>query len=81
MQVHFVCDLLTDANDATIARTIIALGHSLSLNVIAEGVETIEQRDALAAMGCDAYQGYYFARPVAARDLAQTMNKIPRLAV
>lgn len=77
----FVRDLLTDANDATIARTIIALGHSLSLDVIAEGVETIEQRDALAAMGCDAYQGYYFARPVAASDLAQTISKIPRLAV
>jgi EAL domain-containing protein (putative c-di-GMP-specific phosphodiesterase class I) len=77
----FVRDLLTDTNDATIARTIIALGHSLSLNVIAEGVETLEQRDALAAMGCDAYQGYYFARPVAASDLAQNLSKIPRLAV
>ncbi len=74
----FVRDLLTDTNDATIARTIIALGHSLSLSVIAEGVETIEQRDALAVMGCDAYQGYYFARPVAAESLAETVRKIPR---
>jgi len=73
----FVRDLLTDSNDATIARTIIALGHSLSLNVIAEGVETLEQRDALAAMGCDAYQGYYFARPVIAAELLQTINKLP----
>jgi diguanylate cyclase (GGDEF)-like protein/PAS domain S-box-containing protein len=77
----FVRDLFTDANDATIARTIIALGHSLSLRVIAEGVETLEQRNALAEMGCDAYQGYYFARPVAASDLAQTMSKIPHLEI
>jgi diguanylate cyclase (GGDEF)-like protein/PAS domain S-box-containing protein len=77
----FVRDLLSDANDAAIARTIIALGHSLSLSVIAEGVETLEQRNALAEMGCDAYQGYYFARPVAVSDFAQTMNKIPRLDV
>lgn len=74
----FVRDLLTDANDATIARTIIALGHSLSLSVIAEGVETLEQRNALAEMGCDAYQGYYFARPVVAEDLSQTLRQIPR---
>jgi diguanylate cyclase (GGDEF)-like protein len=73
----FVRDLLTDPNDAAIARTIIALGHSLSLHVIAEGVETLEQRDTLAAMGCDAYQGYYFARPVAVNDLARAIRNIP----
>jgi len=73
----FVRDLLTDPNDAAIARTIIALGHSLSLHVIAEGVETLEQRDTLAAMGCDAYQGYYFARPVAVDDLAHAIRNIP----
>ncbi|RZA05762.1 MAG: bifunctional diguanylate cyclase/phosphodiesterase, partial [Moraxellaceae bacterium] len=73
----FVRDLLTDSNDATIARTVVALGHSLGLKVIAEGVETAEQRNALADMGCDAYQGYYFARPVAVRDLAAAVQKIP----
>jgi diguanylate cyclase (GGDEF)-like protein/PAS domain S-box-containing protein len=73
----FVRDLLTDANDAAIAHTIIALGHSLSLKVIAEGVETLEQRDTLAKMGCDAYQGYYFARPVTATELPETLQKIP----
>ncbi len=73
----FVRDLLTDPNDAVIARTIVALAHSLSLKVIAEGVETAEQRAALADMGCDAYQGYYFARPVAATDLAIAISEIP----
>jgi diguanylate cyclase (GGDEF)-like protein/PAS domain S-box-containing protein len=65
----FVRDLLTDPNDAVIARTIVALGHSLGLKVIAEGVETAAQRDLLAGLACDAYQGYYFGRPVAAAEL------------
>ena len=60
----FVRDLLTDANDVAIVRTIVALGRSLGMEVIAEGVETAAQRDALAAAGCHAYQGYYYGRPV-----------------
>ncbi len=65
----FVRDLLVDPNDAVIAQTIVSLGHSLGLVVIAEGVETKEQRDDLARMGCDAFQGYFFGRPVPAADL------------
>jgi EAL domain-containing protein (putative c-di-GMP-specific phosphodiesterase class I) len=60
----FVRDLLTDPNDAAIAKTIIALGQSLGLAVIAEGVETQAQREFLARSGCYAYQGYLFSRPV-----------------
>jgi diguanylate cyclase (GGDEF)-like protein/PAS domain S-box-containing protein len=62
----FVLDLLTNQNDAVIARTIIALGRSLGLRVLAEGVETVPQRDFLFEHGCDAYQGFLYARALTA---------------
>lgn len=65
----FVRDVLTDPSDAVIARTVLALGHSLGLTVIAEGVETEGQHALLVAAGCDAFQGYYFGRPKLAESL------------
>ncbi|WP_436126511.1 EAL domain-containing protein [Acidovorax sp. LjRoot117] len=59
----FVRDLLTDANDASIARAIVTLAQTMELGVIAEGVETAEQRDMLASLGCHVWQGYLFGRP------------------
>ncbi|NDP40430.1 MAG: EAL domain-containing protein [Rhodoferax sp.] len=60
----FVRDILLDANDAAIAKMVVALADTLGLSVIAEGVETTAQRDFLAAQGCHAYQGYLYSRPV-----------------
>jgi diguanylate cyclase (GGDEF)-like protein len=71
----FVRDLLIDSEDAAIAKTIIALGDSLGLSVIAEGVETEEQRNVLSHHGCRAYQGYLFSRPICAEDFEQFVRK------
>lgn len=59
----FVRDLLIDQNDEAIVRTIIALGNSLDLRVIAEGVETQLQAERLMEMGCNHFQGYFYGRP------------------
>ncbi len=72
----FVRDVLTDPNDATIARTIVALGQSMGLVVIAEGVETCEQREFLAANGCYLYQGYYFGKPEPVELFEQRVRRI-----
>jgi diguanylate cyclase (GGDEF)-like protein/PAS domain S-box-containing protein len=74
----FVHDVLSDPNDAVIARTIIALGQSLGLDVIAEGVETEAQRDFLARHGCHAYQGYFFSRPMPTQALLAYLQDNPR---
>ncbi|MGF7180525.1 EAL domain-containing protein (putative c-di-GMP-specific phosphodiesterase class I) [Tunturiibacter psychrotolerans] len=65
----FVRDLLTNPADAVIVRTIIALGQSLGMVVLAEGVETEAQRSFLVNHGCRAYQGFLFGRPGPVEDL------------
>lgn len=60
----FVHDIHTDANDAVICRAVIAMGRSLGLSTLAEGVETPQQWDFLAREGCDAAQGYLYGRPM-----------------
>ncbi len=60
----FVRDLLTDPNDEAIARTVVTLAHALGCCAVAEGVETAEQLCLLSQFGCDAYQGYFFSRPL-----------------
>ncbi len=60
----FMRDITTNSSDRTIVQTIIAMAHSLDLNVIAEGVETEEQQQLLLASGCMHYQGYLFSKPL-----------------
>jgi EAL domain-containing protein (putative c-di-GMP-specific phosphodiesterase class I) len=76
----FVRNLTSDPNDAAIVRAILTLGHSLNLQVVAEGVETPEQLARLREEGCDEVQGYYFGRPMPARDFIALVAKEPPLA-
>ncbi len=62
----FVRDILGDRNDLEIVKAIIAMGNALSLEIIAEGVETTGQRDLLDALGCHSFQGYLIGRPTPA---------------
>ena len=71
----FVTDLLKKNNDAVLVKSIIDLGHNLSLNVVAEGVEDKETALTLKKMGCDVLQGYYISRPVCNDDLLSWIAK------
>jgi diguanylate cyclase (GGDEF)-like protein len=64
----FVNDITDDSDDEAIIRAIIAMGQTLKLQVIAEGVENQQQLALLQSMGCDSYQGYYFSKPLTAAD-------------
>jgi len=76
----FVRDVLIDPNDAAIARTIVALGTNLGLRVIAEGVETEEQRAFLQRHGCVVWQGYLFGKPVPVAQFEALVRGTPVLA-
>jgi diguanylate cyclase (GGDEF)-like protein/PAS domain S-box-containing protein len=65
----FIRDLITNPSDAAIVRAIVSLGHSLGLEIIAEGVETAKQLALLRAEGCDEAQGFFYARPMSSEDL------------
>jgi len=69
----FVRDITTDRNDEAIIQAIISMAHTLRLNVIAEGVETQEQRDFLQRHGCDQMQGYFYSAPVPAAKFEEML--------
>lgn len=71
----FIKDLPGNDEDASITKAVIALGQSLKLNIIAEGVETKEQKDFIIESGCDNIQGYFYSKPVPAKDLENILKK------
>jgi len=74
----FVAGLGADTEDTAIIGAIIGLAHALGLAVVAEGVETVDQVAGLRRLGCDLAQGYHFARPLPAADLAALLAAGPR---
>lgn len=76
----FVSDVIANRQDQSIVQSINHLGHSLGLTVIAEGVETIEQSNYLVSIGCDIVQGFYYSKPLPAKDvmpfIANNLNHI-----
>jgi diguanylate cyclase (GGDEF)-like protein/PAS domain S-box-containing protein len=76
----FVKDIVANPDDAAITLAVISLAHSLSLKVVAEGVETEEQLNLLALHACDEIQGYYFSRPVPAAELEAMLREDRRLS-
>ncbi|MGV6395040.1 putative bifunctional diguanylate cyclase/phosphodiesterase [Pseudomonas caspiana] len=74
----FVQDLIDDDDDATIVRAIIQLGKSLGMQVIAEGVETVEQEAYIISEGCHEGQGYLYSKPLPARELLAYLKQAQR---
>jgi EAL domain-containing protein (putative c-di-GMP-specific phosphodiesterase class I) len=70
----FIGELVNKENDAAIAKAIIDLGHSLNLEVLAEGVETEKQKDFILDHGCDYAQGYFFCRPNVPDELEEFLK-------
>ncbi len=75
----FVHDIAADPTSAALCRAIVALGTSLDLRVVAEGVETVEQLRLLRAFGCHEMQGYLYSRPLPAGELFALLGKAPPL--
>jgi diguanylate cyclase (GGDEF)-like protein/PAS domain S-box-containing protein len=73
----FVRDIITDPNDAAIAKMVVVLAESMGLSVIAEGVELQAQADYLSHLGCHAYQGYLFSRPLPLSELEAFVLQAP----
>jgi diguanylate cyclase len=69
----FIRDLPTSGTDESIVRAIVSLAHSVGLQVVAEGVETVEQLERIRALGCDQWQGYYCCPPQPAAQLAERL--------
>jgi diguanylate cyclase (GGDEF)-like protein/PAS domain S-box-containing protein len=72
----FVQEIIHNENDAAIVNAIIAMAGSLNLDIIAEGVETPEQIDYLAGCGCNAFQGYWFSRPLSGTEALSKLDKV-----
>lgn len=74
----FIRDLALDKDDFALVEAIIVMAHKLGIQVIAEGVETAEQRDILKQIGCDFVQGYFYAKPMPPLDFINYLKALPK---
>lgn len=74
----FINDMTTDSGDRELVNASIAMAHGLGLKVVAEGVETEAQANALKAMQCDYAQGYFYSRPITAEVLTDRFNTLKK---
>jgi EAL domain-containing protein (putative c-di-GMP-specific phosphodiesterase class I) len=74
----FVATMFEKRENMEIVRAIVALGTNLGMQIIAEGVETVEQYEMLRELGCHFAQGYYFSRPIPEADAQALMNRDPK---
>ncbi|MDW7746524.1 EAL domain-containing protein [Halomonas sp.] len=78
IDISFVRDMLDSRHDRAIIQTIIAMARTLGMKTVAEGVETPQQAEALAGMGCEQAQGYHYGRPLPAADFAAAWARVMR---
>jgi diguanylate cyclase (GGDEF)-like protein len=76
IDLSFIRNITHDPSDASIVQAIIALGHHLDRQVVAEGVETEQQLELLRRFGCDSVQGYHYSRPVAAEEIERLQREV-----
>ena len=74
MDRSFISDIVRNSDDAGIVRAILAMGNTLRLNVVAEGVEDAEQHAYLVRHGCAFFQGYLFGKPMSFAEFRQTLG-------
>ncbi|WP_369333439.1 EAL domain-containing protein [Vibrio vulnificus] len=70
----FVSNMLSRSQSESLVKTIVAIGHSNRIIVVAEGVETVDQQIRLHQLGCDRLQGYLFSKPVSLKDLVNVIE-------
>ena len=71
----FIRDMVHDPEDAVLLGTIMALGHALECDIVAEGVEDIEQLHILQGLGCDTVQGFFFSKPIPAEEVPELARR------
>jgi len=75
----FLMNIMESANDAHLVTAIINMAQSLEMDVLAEGVDSIEKLNFLRSKGCDSYQGFYFSRPITGNEFVRLLNQDNRM--